>query len=364
MKLQEIVSFFEEIAPFSYQESYDNSGIQIGSPDTEITGILISIDLTNEVLDEAIENNINLILTHHPLIFNGIKKLTGGNMVEKLIVKAIKNDINLLSVHTNIDSVINGVSGKISDKLGLISRKVLDPVKGKLLKLVYFVPVDHAEKVRKSIFEAGAGVIGNYENCSFSSEGRGSFKAGENTNPFAGTKNKLHYEKELRVETILPVNIQGKVISALINSHPYEEVAFDLYPLDNAWQSVGLGMIGEFEEEMEEHDFLNAVKTIFNTGCVRYTDLRQKKIKKVAICGGSGSFLLSKAIAAGADAFISADFKYHQFFDAEGKLIIVDIGHYESEQFTKELFYELLTKKFPTFALLLSEVNTNPINYL
>jgi len=364
MKLKEIVSFFEEIAPFSLQESYDNSGIQIGSQESEVTGILISIDLTNEVLDEAIKNSCNLILSHHPLIFGGIKKLTGSNAIEAMIVKAIKNDINILSVHTNIDSVFNGVSSKICDKLGLINRKILDPAKDRLLKLVYFVPLDHAEKVRESIFLAGAGQIGNYENCSFSSEGKGSFKAGENANPYVGKINELHLEKEIRVETILPVNIRGKVISALLKSHPYEEVAYDLYPLENKLETAGLGMVGEFEEEMEEHEFLNAVKTIFNTGCVRYTALRNKKVKKVAVCGGSGSFLLGKAIASGADAFISGDFKYHQFFDAEGKIIITDIGHYESEQFTKELFYELLTKKFPTFALLLSEVNTNPINYL
>ncbi|MCK4920626.1 MAG: Nif3-like dinuclear metal center hexameric protein [Bacteroidales bacterium] len=364
MKLKEIISFFEEIAPFSLQESYDNSGIQIGNPDTEITGILIGIDLTDEVLDEAIENDMNLILTHHPIIFNGIKKLTGKSVVERLIVKAIKNDINVLSVHTNIDSVLNGVSGKMCDKLGLVNRKILDPIKEKLLKLVFFVPVDHAEKVRKSVFDAGAGVIGNYNSCSFNAEGKGSFKAGDGTIPYVGEKGELHIEDEIRVETILPQNLRGKVISALISSHPYEEVAYDLYPLANSWNSVGLGMIGEFEEAMEEHEFLNAVKTIFNTGCVRYTALRNKKVKKVAVCGGSGSFLLKKAIASGADVFVSGDFKYHQFFDAEGKVVIVDIGHYESEQFTKELFYELLTRKFPTFALLLSEVNTNPINYL
>lgn len=364
MQLKEIIAFFEEVAPIAFQESYDNSGLQVGDPNSEITGALISVDLNDEVLDEAIKNEINLIITHHPIIFHGLKKLAGRNMVERLVARAIKNDINIFAVHTNIDSIFNGVSGKICDKLGLVDRKILDPAKNKLLKLAFFVPVDHAEKVRKSVFDAGAGHIGDYDNCSFNMEGQGSFKAGSDASPFVGKKGELHFEKEVKIETILPENLKEKVIAAMLKSHPYEEVAYDLYTLANSWDQVGLGMVGEFEEEMDEHEFLNAVKTIFNSSCVRYTALRNKKIKKVALCGGSGSFLLKKAVSAGADAFISSDFKYHEFFEAEGKIIIADIGHYESEQFTKELFYELLTKKFPKFALSLSEVNTNPINYL
>lgn len=364
MKLKEIVSYFNEFAPFSLQESYDNSGLQVGNPEWEIKAALVCIDVTGEVIDEALENECNLIISHHPLIFNGIKRLTGQSIIERIIEKAIKNDVAILSVHTNFDSVIQGVNSIICDKLGLQNQQVLSPLEGKLLKLAFFVPVDHAEKVRNAVFSAGAGVIGNYDSCSYNLEGKGTFRAGENTDPYVGKKGEIHFEDEIRVETIIPSFLKQKVINKLLSSHPYEEVAYDIYPLENSWNQAGMGMTGEFEEPMEEHDFLNALKSVFNAACVRYTALRNKKIKKVAVCGGSGSFLLSKAISSNSDAFVTGDFKYHQFFEADGKILIADIGHYESEQFTKELFYENLTKKFPKFAVRLSEVNTNPINYV
>ena len=364
MKLKEIVIFLDQLAPFSLQESYDNSGIQVGRADAEVTGALLTIDVTEEVLDEAIKQKINLIISHHPLIFQGIKSITGKNMVERIVVKAIRNDINIVSVHTNIDAVTGGVNSKICDKLGLVNRKILNPVQGELLKLVFFVPVEQADQVRDSVFKAGAGVIGNYDCCSFNASGKGSFRAGEGTNPAVGKKGELHFENELRIETIFPKFKKSEILSALLNSHPYEEVAYDLYPLENKWDQAGMGMIGSLEEAMEEHEFLNGLKKIFNSGCIKYSAMLNKKIKKVAVCGGSGSFLIKTAISAGADAFVSGDIKYHQFFEAEKKILIADIGHFESEQFTKELFYESLTKKFPKFALRLSEVITNPINYL
>lgn len=364
MKLKEILSFFNELVPFSLQESYDNSGIQIGSPDQEIKGALLCIDVTLTVLKEAVEQDLNLVISHHPLIFHPLKSLTGKNEMERVILQAIRQNIAVLSVHTNADIVAEGVNGKICDKLGLINRAVLAPAKDRLLKLVFFVPKDHSETVRNAIFNAGAGVIGNYDQCSFNLSGQGTFRGGENADPFVGKKGELHVEDEMRVETILPVFLKNKILRALMEAHPYEEVAYDLYPLANDWPRAGMGLIAEFEEEMEEYDFLNALKTVFNAGCIRYTALLEKKVKKVAVCGGSGSSLLNRAISSGADAFVSADFKYHQFFEAEGKILIADIGHYESEQFTKELFYEAISKKFPKFAVRLSEVNTNPINYL
>ena len=364
MKLKEIISFFNQIAPFSLQESYDNSGLQTGDPEMEITGGLICLDITPEVLDEAISHKMNLIIAHHPLIFGGINSITGKNQTEKILLKAIKNDMAILAVHTNLDTVIPGVNDQIADKLRLINRKVLAPLNDKLLKLVFFVPVAHADSVRKAVFEAGAGVIGNYDYCSYNVVGEGTFRASEKAHPHVGEIGKIHIEKEIRVETIFPEYIHGRIIAALLSAHPYEEVAYDIYPLKNIHPGIGMGIIAELEEEIDELKFLKALKQTFKTGCVRYTNLLNKKIKRVALCGGSGSFLLKKAIAAGADVFISADFKYHQFFEAENRIIIADIGHYESEQFTKELFYELVTKKFPKFALRLSEVNTNPINYL
>jgi dinuclear metal center YbgI/SA1388 family protein len=364
MKLKELVSFFNEVAPFSLQESYDNSGLQTGDPEMELTGAVICLDVTVEVLDEALSHKMNLIIAHHPVIFGGLHSLTGRNQTEQVLLKAIKNDVAILAVHTNLDTVIPGVNDQIANKLGLINRRVLDPLNDKLIKLVFFVPIANAEQVRQAVFEAGAGVIGEYDYCSYNMEGEGTFRASEKANPYVGEIGKIHKEKEIRVETILPEYIRGKVISALLSTHPYEEVAYDLYPLKNIHSKIGMGIVAELKEEMEEYDFLMELKQIFNSGCVRYTKLKGKKVKKLAICGGSGSSLLKKAISAGADVFVSADFKYHQFFEAENRILIADIGHYESEQFTKELFYELVTKKFPKFALRLSEVNTNPINYL
>lgn len=364
MKLKEIERFFNETASFSLQESYDNSGLQLGDRETEIKGALLCIDITEEVIDEAIRHGQNLVISHHPLIFRNLKSITGKDMTERSLVRAIKNDIAILSVHTNLDSVREGVNERICDKLGLVNRKILSPLKGRLMKLVFFVPDRDAETVRQAIFKAGAGVIGKYDSCSFNMSGKGSFRAGEDAEPYVGKPGELHFEDETRVETIFPGSIVQKVVKALLDAHPYEEVAYDLYPLANEWPEAGMGMTGDLEEPMDEHDFLNGLKRIFNAGCVRYTSLLGKKISKVAVCGGSGSFLLRDAINSGSDAFVSGDFKYHQFFEAEKRILVADIGHYESEQFTKELFYESLRKKFPKFALRLSEVNTNPINYL
>jgi dinuclear metal center YbgI/SA1388 family protein len=361
--LRELIQYLESAAPLSYQESYDNSGLQLGNPETLIRAALLTIDTTEEVIDEAIKNGCNLIISHHPVIFSGLKKITGRSYTERIVLKAIKNDIALYAAHTNFDSVMQGVNAKICENIGLKDYKILQPSNGQLKKLVTFVPRDHAEKVRNALFEAGAGQIGNYDSCSFNSEGLGSFRGGENTQPYAGTKGILHFEKEVRIETIFPGFIQGQIINALLSAHPYEEVAYDLYLLDNSFAQVGMGMIGTLDSPEVEEDFLKNLKKNFKIKVIRHTRLKGSLIKKVAVCGGSGSFLLQNAITAGADIFITGDFKYHQFFDADGKIVVADIGHYESEQFTKELFYELLIKKFHTFAVHLSEVNTNPVYY-
>ncbi len=364
MKLKDIIRVFEKTAPFAFQESYDNSGLQTGNPEMEINAALICLDVTEEVMVEAVTLKVNLIISHHPLIFKEIKSLTGRNYTERILIRALKADIAILSVHTNFDNITAGVSSKICEKLDLKNISVLDAMKNNLVKLVFFVPDVHAEAVREKVFEAGAGVIGNYDMCSFNNRGEGSFRASETADPFVGEKGKLHFEKETRVETILPAVLTDQVVDALVKAHPYEEVAYDLYPLSNRYPSAGFGLTGELKEAMDEKPFLELLKIKFNAGCVRHTKLLNRKIKKVAVCGGSGSFLLGKAIESGAEVFISGDFKYHQFFEAENRIMIADIGHYESEQFTKELFYELLIKNYPKFALYLSEANTNPINYL
>jgi len=364
MQLKQITQYLESIAPLAYQESYDNAGLIIGQPGDEISGVLITLDITEDILDEAISKNLNLVIAHHPIVFSGIKKLNGKNYIERCMAKAIKNDIAIYAAHTNLDGVFGGVNSKICEKLQLQNCRMLAPMQSFLKKLVTFVPVADAEKVRNALFDAGAGNIGNYDSCSFNVDGHGSFKGNEQANPFVGEKNQLHFEEETRIETIFPKHIQNKVIQALIKSHPYEEVAYDIYPLDNEFPLGGTGMIGELAEPIDEMKFLQNLKEEFHCQVIKYTQLLGKPIKKVAVCGGSGSSFLNKAIAQNADIFISGDFKYHQFFDAEKQIIIADIGHYESEQFTKEVFYELLTKKFPKFAVHLSEISTNPVNYL
>jgi hypothetical protein len=276
---------------------------------------------------------------------------------------AVKNDVAIYASHTNLDSISGGVNSKICEKLNLQNCTVLQSAEGQLKKLVTFIPFEHADKVRNAVFEAGAGHIGKYDSCGYNLEGTGSFRGGGETNPFVGEKGKINYEKEIRFETILPAYLQHKIVSALLNAHPYEEVAYDIYPLENKFEQTGMGMVGYLPEEMQETDFLHLLKNTFKTGIIKHTALKNKPVKKVAVCGGAGSFLLNKAIASGAGFFVSGDFKYHQFFDAENKIVIADIGHFESEQFTKELFYELLTKKFPNFAVHFSEVNTNPVFY-
>jgi len=363
MKIKAITNFLEDFAPLKLQESYDNAGLILGDKNAEVSAALVTLDVTEAIVDEAIEKKAGLIVAHHPIVFSGLKKITGKNYIERTLIKAIKNDIAIYAAHTNLDSVTGGVNGKICEKLGLQECKILQPAGGMLKKLVTFVPVDHADKVREAVFAAGAGQIGNYDSCSFNAHGQGTFRGSETTNPFVGKKGQQHYENEIRFETIFPDYLQGKILNTLIQSHPYEEVAYDIYSLDNKFDQIGAGMIGTLPEEKKEIDFLQQLKETFGAGIIKHTNLQQKKVKKIAVCGGAGSFLLNQAIAAGADFFVTGDFKYHQFFDAENKIVIADIGHFESEQFTKELFYELLTKKFPKFAVHLSEVNTNPVFY-
>ncbi|MCG6185895.1 Nif3-like dinuclear metal center hexameric protein [Maribellus maritimus] len=362
-KIKGIVHFFEELAPPQLQESYDNAGLIIGSANAEVDSVLVSLDVIEEVVDEAIAKKAQLIVAHHPIIFSGLKKITGKNYVERTIIKAIKNNIAIFAAHTNLDSVTGGVNSIICKKIGLENCQILQPAKGQLKKLVTFIPTEHADNVREAVFAAGAGNIGNYDSCGYNLEGTGSFRGNETTNPFVGEKGQIHYEKEIRFETIFPAYLQHKIISALLNSHPYEEVAYDIYPLENNFENAGMGMVGTLPEEKTEKEFLQHLKGTFKTGVIKHTRLQEKPVKKVAVCGGAGSFLLPNAISVKADFFVSGDFKYHQFFDAENKIVIADIGHFESEQFTKDLFYELLTKNFPKFAVRLSEVNSNPVFY-
>ncbi|TCC93751.1 Nif3-like dinuclear metal center hexameric protein [Pedobacter frigiditerrae] len=363
MKLAEITNFLEKIAPLNYQEDYDNAGLIVGNANDEVHAALVALDCTEQIVDEAITKNCNLIITHHPIVFKGLKKFNGKTYVERVVLKAIKNNIALYAIHTNLDHVAHGVSGEICKRLGIQNAKILAPKNNLLKKLVTFCPIAQADGVRNALFVAGAGDIGNYSECSFNTEGTGTFKGGQGANPFVGEVGEQHLEAEIRIETIFKVQDERKVLLALLENHPYEEVAYDIYALTNKLDNVGAGMIGWLPQEMDNVDFLNLVKQNMKVKVIRHTALLPKRVKKVAVCGGSGSFLLKDAIAAGADAFITADFKYHEFFDAEQKLVICDIGHYESEQFTSNLLIDNIQEKFPNFAIRLTEHNTNPINY-
>ncbi len=361
MKVKDIIQCFENFAALQLQEDYDNSGLQVGNFENTITGILISLDITPEIIEEAIEKKCNLIIAHHPLIFNKLNKIIGNNDIEKSIILAIKNDISIYCSHTNLDKANGGVSFKIGEKIGLNNIKVLNPEKNILEKIVVFVPDNYAQQVREAMFEAGAGQVGNYDNCSYNIIGEGSFRAGKNTNPFCGEIGKIHFEKETRIETIYPKYLRNKTINAILKSHPYEEVAYDIYKLENSCNNIGLGIIGELDQEISEIEFFTLLKARFNCKIIKHSQLLNKKIKKVACCGGSGAFLINIAKEAEADVFVSGDIKYHDYFLTENKIIITDIGHYESEQFTKEIFYDVIMKNNPNFAVQFSEKNVNPI---
>lgn len=363
MKISEVIAVLEQVAPLGIQESYDNSGLIVGDKNMTLTNALISLDCTEIIVEEAIKKGCNLIISHHPIVFGGLKKITGKNYVERTVIKAIKNDIAIYAIHTNLDNYQFGVNAKIGNVLGIKNPRILSSKGEQLQKLVTYVPTNELNTVQNALFLAGAGNIGDYSECSFVSDGTGSYKANERANPVYGNKGERHLEKEAKLEVLLEKTKSHSVISALLESHPYEEVAYDLYDLSNYHPYVGSGMIGELETEIDTVDFLNQLKKQFKCGVIRHTEICKKSIKRVAWCGGSGSFLLGAAKSKKADIFITGDFKYHEFFDAENQIIVADIGHYESEQFTIDLIQEIITKKIPTFAPCLTENNTNPVKY-
>ena len=363
MKIKDVIASLESLAPPILQEGYDNAGLITGDENAGCTGILISLDATEAVVDESVKKGCNLIVSHHPIVFAGLKKITGKNYVQKSVIKAIRNDIALYAIHTNLDNILNGVNGRIAGLLGLKNISVLATKENQLRKLYTFVPAANADKVRQAIFDAGGGHIGNYEDCSFNSEGVGTFKGGANTDPYVGKPGELHRENEIKVEVIFPAWLEGRIIKSLLIAHPYEEVAYDVIRLENKFSSTGSGIIGELSQPMDESSLLKSLKEKFNLQVIKHTQLKNEPVSKVAVCGGAGSFLISSALAAGADFYITSDIKYHEFFDANDKMVIADIGHYESEQFTINLLQEFLEQKFPTFAVLKTEVNTNPVRY-
>ena len=364
VKIKDIANALEMFAPLPLQEGYDNAGLQVGLTEAEVAGVLLCLDVTEKVVDEAIASGCNLIVSHHPLIFSPLKKITGHNYVERCVIKALQNNIAIYSAHTNMDSARGGVNYRIAEILGLQNVRILVPKEDSLLKLAVYVPLSHADAVRKALFEAGCGHIGNYDSCSYNLNGFGTFKASEECNPFCGEIGKLHKEEEVRIETVMPAYIKSKVVASLLSAHPYEEPAFDIYPLKNSWEGAGLGVVGDLPCECDEVDFLNEVKKKFNAGCVQHTALTGKKIKRVALCGGSGASFTNAAISAGAQVYLTGEARYHEMFNYENKILLAVIGHYESEQFTMDIFKDIISRAYPEVEVKKTTIDTNPINYL
>lgn len=364
MKIRELIQSIEQIAPLPLQESFDNSGLQVGDVNQEAKGVLLCIDVTENVLLEARNLNCNLVVSHHPIAFKGFKSLTGKNYVERCIVMACKHDIVLYAAHTNLDNAPQGINFHLAQMLNLQNIRILSPMKNQLLKLVTFVPTAYAETLRNALFNAGAGHIGNYDSCSFNLDGKGTFRAGEEAHPFCGTIGETHTEEEVRMETVLPVFKQKDVLRALLAVHPYEEPAYDFYPLANEWSEVGSGVVGSLPESMDEEEFLYLLKDVFCLNTLQHSPFRGISVRDVALCGGSGAFLTPKAISYGADVFVTGEAKYNDFYDVENKILLTTIGHYESEICSKEIFFDVLSKKYPTFAVHKSGFDVNPVNYL
>ncbi len=364
MIVKEVTTVLEELAPLAYAEDFDNVGLLVGSYTQEVSGILVTLDTLENVVDEAIANNCNLIVSFHPIIFSGLKRIIGSSYVERVVIKAIQNNIAIYSMHTALDNSKEGVNAKICEVLDILDPQILIPQKSTIKKLTTYAPINAAEKLKNALFEAGAGNIGNYSNCSFTTVGTGSFRAEDEANPTIGKIGETHFEEEVQINVTFSASFEKKVMNALFKNHPYEEVAYEVLTLENNYQNIGMGMIGTLKNPISENEFLRLVQERMNASGIRHSKLLNKNIEKVAVLGGSGAFAIKAAKAAGADIFITADVKYHQFYEAEAKLVIADIGHFETEQFTKNLLVDYLTKKIPNFAIRLSDSKTNPIKYL
>ena len=369
-QVKHITEQIEKLCPLHYAEDFDNVGLLVGDAEQAVKGVLVTLDCLETTIDEALKNDCNLIVTFHPIIFKGLKKLNGKNYVERTVIKAIKNDIAIYAMHTALDNSDEGVSAKMAEVIGLQHTSILIPQNGHLKKLTTYVPENAATEIRDALFQAGAGHIGDYSHCSFNISGEGTYVGGENTKPSVGKPGNLEKVQETFISVIFETHVQSKVLKALFDSHPYEEVAYDIVALENVHERIGMGVIGELEQALSPHNFFEHLKRTFNLKSIRHSEITKNEIKKVAVLGGSGSFAIGNALSAKADIYITADLKYHDFFRAEGKIILADIGHYESEQFTKHLLVEYLTKKITNFApaltkgrIILSKNNTNPINY-
>ena len=361
--LKTLLDNIEGWAPLALQEDYDNAGLILGNPQATVHKALVCLDITPEVVDEAIQLHADLVISHHPAIFKGIKRINPASRLGYMIKQSLCHDIAWYAMHTNLDNTLDGVNSYLAKQLGLQTPRPLIPLKGLYGKLQVYVPSSHAEQLRQALAEAGCGISPKYDHCSFSSQGEGRLRALENARPFVGEPGQLHVEPECKIECLYPVHKTRQVMAVLLASHPYEEPAFDLMPLENTAADKGSGIIGILETPCTETAFLDRLKTLTGVPCIRHSGFKGRQIRKVALCGGSGGSFIHAACGQGADVYITGDLKYHDFTDAETGTWLVDIGHHESEQFAKQLIFNHLTKNFPNFAVSISEQGMNPVSY-
>ena len=363
MIVQELLKTLEQWAPTAYAEDFDNVGLLIGNSQSKCSGVMITLDCTEAVINEAIADNCNVIISFHPILFSGLKKITGANYVERVAIKAIEHKISIIALHTRLDNHPDGVSNILCKRLKIKKSQVLIPKKDNLKKLVVYVPENYTEAILESLHKAGAGNLENYKECSFLLEGTGRFMGIDKSNPHIGKPSEKISLKEIQINVVFESHLYHDIQKALREAHPYETIAYEVYSLINSFSEVGMGRIGSLKKEMDLSSFLNFVKKQLNSKVIRHSPPTNKLIKKVAVLGGSGSFAIEDAKRQGADAFITADLKYHQFYQGEKSLLLVDVGHYESEQYIKNLIFDYLTEKLPSFAFVLSRTKTNPVNY-
>ena len=362
LKIQSITDCLEQWAPPSLALSYDNCGLLIGDPNQLVKKALVSLDVTEGVVQEAIDQQANLIIAHHPIIFKGLRSIRPTTDSQRAIILAIKHDIAIYAIHTNLDRVDDGVNKALADRLNLSNRSVLEEASN-LYKLITFVPTKDLQVVRNALFSIGAGSIGEYKKTSFVSSGVGSFQGSASSNPSIGKAGEFTEVEEEKLEVLLTDTLLSSALKTLQEYHPYEEVAYDIVPLRNKNQNHGSGMIGELREPLSPDDFIQYLTNHLGLQLVRHSPLIKSKIKRVAICGGAGFDLLKNARQKGADAYVTADLKYHDFFEADSSLLLCDIGHYESEHWVIQEIKDYLTRNFANFAVLSTTVNTNPVHY-
>jgi len=364
MTIKQVTQFLEQKFPLYLQEDFDNCGVQCGDVRQEITGAMVCFEMSEQVIDEAIAEGCNLVISHHPLILKrGITKILPTDRVGAMICKALAHNMVLYSMHTNIDSGVGGGNDVFAEKLNLQNVKVLEPHKGLYRKLVVFVPKENAEALKSALFEIGCGVQGNYDSCGYTVHGQGQFRPLKGANPHIGEENQLEHVEEERIEMIYPTGLQRTVVQAIYEHHPYEEPAFDLLPLENESRTIGLGRIGELPKVMPVSEFLECLKDKLGFEHCRYAGDTTKMIHKVAVCGGGGSSFIDLAIASGADAYVSGDFKYHDFFKSHSGTLLVDIGHYEGEYFIKNIIHQQIKENFTNFAALISKMEKVEVKY-